>query len=125
MTRNRASAKAAGTWMETQTANYLAAILGDDRIERRAKSGSLDKGDIAGVKTRDGARVVIEVKNTTKLDLGGWINEAEKERKNDGARIGAVVHKRVGKGEQQMGQQYVTMTLLDFALLIKGQETTV
>ncbi|MGO2188236.1 MAG: hypothetical protein ACTH4Y_08320 [Microbacterium gubbeenense] len=121
MTRNRASAKSAGTWMETQTANFLAASLGDDRIERRTKNGSKDRGDIGGVRTRDGVRVVVEVKNTSKLDLGGWMNEVNQECQNDGALIGVVVHKRRGKGEKQMGEQYVTMTLDDLALLLGGR----
>jgi len=121
MTRSLRSAKSAGTWMETQTANYLSAALGDDRIERRTKNGNKDRGDIAGVKTRDGVRVVIEVKNTTKLNLGGWMNEVDKECENDGALIGLVVHKRTGKGEKNMGEQYVTMTLSDLALLLGGR----
>ena len=122
MTRNRASAKKAGTQMETWTANYLAAALGDDRIERRTKNGAKDRGDVANVRTRDGVRVVVEVKNTAKLDLGGWMNEVDKECDNDGALIGVVVHKRRGKGEAQMGEQYVTCTLSDLALLLGGKK---
>lgn len=121
MARNRASAKAAGTWMETQTANYLASALSDDRIERRTKNGSRDRGDISGVKTVDGVRVVLEVKNTVKLDLAGWIKEVDQECQNDGALIGAVIHKRTGKGATQMGEQYVSMTLADLALLLGGR----
>ena len=64
MTRNRASAKKAGTAFETQVAEYLAMKLADIRIERRAKTGAKDRGDIAGVKTVAGGLVVIECKNT-------------------------------------------------------------
>ena len=118
MTRNRASAKAAGTWMETQTAKYLAEALGDDRIERRAKNGAKDRGDVANVRTPDGINVVVEVKNTSKLDLAGWMKEVDKECENAGALIGVCIHKRRGIGEANMGQQYVTMTLSDLALLL-------
>lgn len=83
MTRNIRSAKAAGTWMERITAEFLAARLEDDRIERRTRNGSKDRGDITGVRTPLGGRVVIECKNTVRLDLPGWLREAEAERGND------------------------------------------
>ena len=62
MTRSRRSAKAAGTRFETSIANALATALDDDRIERRARNGSKDRGDIAGVRLHS-QRVVIECKD--------------------------------------------------------------
>lgn len=124
MTRNRASAKKAGTEFEGLVAKFLAASLRDDRIERRAKSGAKDRGDIGGVRTALGSRVVIECKNVATLALGTWVAEAETERGNDDAEVGAVVHKRRGKGSAAMGEQYVTMTLADFAALLGGVRTT-
>lgn len=120
MSRSRSSAKAAGTVMETRTAWYLSEALDDDRIERRAKNGSRDRGDIGAVRTPLGERVCIEVKDVARLDLPGWLREAETERGNDDAAVGVVVHKRRGKGLAQMGEQYVTMSLADFAVLLGG-----
>ena len=118
MRRNRASAKKAGATFERQVADYLAATV-DDRIDRRVKTGANDCGDIAGVRTPWNDRVVIECKNTARMNLGSWINEAETERVNDGAYIGVVVHKRHGKGDP--AQQLVSMTLETFAKLLDGK----
>lgn len=116
--RNRRSAKAAGTALEVLTASGLAVLLGDDRIERRTKNGSKDRGDINGVKTIRGGRVVIEVKDVRTLALPAWLREAETERGNDDAAIGVVVHKR--RGSNVAADQYVTMTLATFAKLLEG-----
>ena len=96
MTRNRKSAKTAGTRFETAIAQYLAEQLDDDRIERRRLGGRLDRGDIAGLR-HHGQRLVIEAK-----DYGGrllpaqWIEEAHVEAGNDSALCGLVVAKRRG-----------------------------
>lgn len=116
MTRTRASAKKAGSSFERQVADYLAATV-DDRIDRRVKSGNQDRGDIGGVRIH-GERVVLECKNTAKINLGTWANEAETERGNDDALAGVVIHKRHGKG--QPADQWVTLTLADFAALLTG-----
>lgn len=118
MVRNRASAKKAGSSFESLVAKFLAVRLGDDRIERRAKTGSKDKGDIGGVRTIRGGRVVIEVKNVSRDNLPAWIREAEVERGNDDAVVGVVVHKARGVGDP--ARQYVSMTLETFALLLEG-----
>lgn len=118
MTRNRASAKKAGTAMESLVANFLAFRLADDRIERRTKTGAHDRGDISGVRTIRGGRVVIECKNTARDNLPAWIREAEIERGNDDAVIGVVAHKKHGSGNP--ADQYVTMTLETFARLLEG-----
>ncbi|KAM9863113.1 hypothetical protein ACI1US_00998 [Leucobacter sp. BZR 635] len=118
MTRNRASAKKAGTAQETLAVNYLARVLSDDRIERRRLSGSKDRGDIAGLRTVDQQRIVAEVKNTAKLALGPWLREAEIERGNDDAAVGVVIHKRHGSAKPE--DQIVSMTLRDFAVLLGG-----
>lgn len=118
MTRTRQSAKKAGTAFERLVADYLANTV-DDRIDRRAKTGAADKGDIAGVRTPWNDKVVLECKNTTRTNLSGWIKEAEQERINDQAYIAAVVHKRTGKATP--ADQYVTMTLENFAKLLDGK----
>ncbi|MGJ4076252.1 hypothetical protein ACN4BX_04125 [Corynebacterium macclintockiae] len=118
MTRTRQTAKKAGAAFERLIADYLAATV-DDRIDRRVKTGAHDRGDITGVRTPWNDRVVIECKNTTRMNLGSWLNEAETERINDGAYIGVVAHKRHGKGAPQ--DQLVTMTLENFAKLLDGK----
>jgi hypothetical protein len=120
MTRSRATAKQAGTKFESDVVRYLRERLGDDRIERRAKSGAKDRGDIAGVRTALGERVVIECKDVARLNLSGWVDEADIERANDDAAVGLVAHKRRGYGPAQMGGTYVTMTLDDVAALLTG-----
>ena len=121
MTRNRASAKKAGTAMETLVATYLANQLGDDRIERRRLTGSKDRGDIAGVRTVMGERVVIEVKDYGgRLEAGAWVNEAAVEAGNDDAPVGVVVAKR--RGTTIPGEQFVLMTLRDFTVLLGAEK---
>lgn len=116
--RSRASAKKAGSSFERTQADWLAARLDDDRIDRRVKHGVKDRGDIAGVRMIRGGRVVIECKNTARLDLPGWLREAEIERGNDDALIGVVMHKK--RGTTDPAEQYVTMTAETFARLIEG-----
>lgn len=117
MTRSRASAKAAGTRTETAVARYLAEHV-DERVERRRLSGSRDRGDIAGLRT-NGRRVVVEVKDCAKLELGAWLTEVEVERGNDDAIAGLVVAKRRGKGDP--GDLLVAMTLADLVALLTGE----
>lgn len=118
--RNNRSAKKAGSSFETLVAAFLAAQLHDDRIERRTRNGAKDRGDVAGVRTIRGGRVVIECKNVATTALPAWLREAEVERGNDDAAIAVVAHKRHGSARPQ--EQYVTMTLATFAHLLQGGE---
>ena len=124
MARSRSSAKQTGSLFESHVAGYLADALDDDRIERRAKNGSKDRGDIGSVRTVTGGRVVIECKDVRAMNLSGWVNEAEAERGNDDAAVGVVAHKRRGFGAKNMGGTYVTMTLADFAVLLGAARET-
>lgn len=117
MARSRASARQAGSRFERQVADHLAAAV-DDRIDRRVKTGSADKGDIGGVRSAHGHRVVIECKDVAVLNLAGWVREAEVERANDSAVAGVVAHKR--RGTALIGAQYVTMTVDDLCALLTG-----
>lgn len=117
MSRTRASARAAGSRFERLVADVLAAHV-DDRIDRRVKNGSKDKGDIGGVRHM-GRRVVIECKDVTRTNLAGWVNEAEVERGNDDALAGLVMHKRRGAGDPL--DQYVTCTVRDIVALLTGE----
>lgn len=118
MSRTRASAKQAGARFERQIADALAEALADDRIDRRVKTGSKDRGDIAGVRIH-GQRVVLEVKDCARMDLPAWTREAHTEAGNDDAMIGVVVHKRHGVGDPM--QQWVSMTVADLVAIITGQ----
>ena len=108
-----------GATFEQDTSDYLAAALGDDRIERRVKHGTNDRGDIAGLRIH-GKRVVVECKNHKRMELAEWVDEAEIERGNDDADYGIVIHKRRGCGKAKFGGNYVTMTLETFAAIAAG-----
>lgn len=119
MTRSRASAKKAGTAFETSIATYLNEQV-DDRIERRARNGAADRGDISGVRTFRKGRVVIEAKDYGgRMEVGAWLTEVDKERGNDDAVVGAVVVKR--RGRTDPGQQIVLMTVADLVGLLTGE----
>ena len=114
--------KTKGTLFEAQAVSYMAERLGDDRIERRALSGTNDRGDVSGLYFR-GKRVVVECKNHRRMELAEWVDEAETERGNDGAEYAVVLHKRKGCGEKNFGGNYVTMTLDTFlAMKVGGRE---
>lgn len=116
MTRNRASAKKAGTSFESLVAAYLAEHV-DDRIERRRLTGSKDRGDLSGIRLH-GQRVAVECKSTSRINLGSWIGEAHTAAGNDDALVGIVCHKRHGKG--RAADQWVTMTLADLVAVMTG-----
>lgn len=116
--RSRRSARAAGTRFERVIADYLAVALDDDRIEKRARTGAKDRGDIAGLRVR-GQRMVVECKDTSRMALPAWTDEAHVEAGNDDALVGVVVHKRHGVGDP--GKQWVSMTVDDFLALLTGQ----
>jgi len=118
MARNRTSAKQAGTRFERTIADTLATALNDDRIDRRPRTGTKDRGDITGIRTHN-QRVVIECKDTATMRLPQWTAEAHIEAGNDDALVGVVVHKRRGVADPMA--QWVTMTLADLVALLTGQ----
>ena len=119
MTRNRQSAKAAGSATERAVADYLAAALEDDRIDRRVKTGAKDRGDIGGVRFMGGRRLVLEVKDCARQSLPEWVGEAHTEAGHDDALVGVVVAKR--RGTRDPGRYWVHMTLDDLLALITGE----
>ena len=116
MSRNRKTAREAGTRFERLIADYLAAHV-DDRVDRRVKTGNKDRGDIGGLRHM-GGRIVGECKNTTRINLGVWAAEAEVERGNDDALAALVFHKRHGRGQPE--DQWVTLTVGDLVALLTG-----
>ena len=117
MTRSRRSAKQAGSATERAVADYLAAALDDDRIDRRVKAGAKDRGDIGGMRIH-GKRMVIEVKDCAKQDLPGWTGQAHLEASNDDALVGVVIAKR--RGTTDPGRYWVHCTVDDLLALITG-----
>lgn len=118
MTRSRATAKQAGARFERVIADCLAEHI-DDRIDRRVKTGAADKGDIGGVRTEFGQRVVVEIKDYGgQVKVGPWLDEAETERINDNAQVGLVVAKRRGISDPL--QQTVIMSVADLVALMTG-----
>jgi len=100
-----------GTRWESAIVDYLTEH-GFPHAERRALTGSQDRGDIAGV-----PGWVLEAKNCARDALGGWIDEATTEQANDGADYAAVWHHRRGKASPADG--FVTMTGASFLRLIR------
>jgi Holliday junction resolvase len=75
-----------------------------------------DVGDLSGIL---GGRIVIQCKNTGKIDLSGALDDAEVQRLNARADYAAVVQKRRGKNASRA---YVIMDLDSFARLLKEIE---
>lgn len=108
-------ATAAGKKFETDLMKHLREQ--DYDVERLRLTGAEDEGDLL-VRVDEGhtRRYVIEAKRTKKLDLAGWVKEAQVERENYCAHRGqavhrtgfVVVHYARGKG---LSQSYVTTTL--------------
>lgn len=105
------AAKKKGTAAESAIVTYLRS-MGFVQAERRSLNGSYDRGDIAGI-----PGVVIEVKNCARQELAAWVAEAELERDNDQASLGAVWHKRRGKGHP--ADWFVTMSGEQFVFLLR------
>ncbi len=121
MTRSRQSAKTAGARFERQIADHLNARL-PGRIDRQPRTGTKDKGDIAGVTTPDGRPIAIECKNVTRTQLAGWIHEAHTEADNLGAAAGIIIHKRHGRSAP--AAQWATMTVADLTAILANKEGT-
>lgn len=110
MTRNRRTARDAGTRFETTIANALG-------VERRTRNGANDRGDIAGVHDAFGHRLVIECKDHGgQIRAGTWLTEAARERANDGAAAALVIAKR--RGTTDPLAQIVICTVADLLTLI-------
>ena len=62
-----------------------------------------------------------ELKNHARLDLSGWLNEAEAERKNGRQPFACVIAKRRG---QNVAASYVVMPLSTFAALLADDVVT-
>ncbi len=98
--------RAKGTSFESSLLPALRTLW--PRAERRALQGSKDKGDFSGTPW------VLEAKNCRRLELAGWMKEAEQECRNAGGAPYAVIHKKRGSTDPM--DQYVTLPLSIFLL---------
>lgn len=112
MTRSRRTAKAAGTAWETAIVTYLRG-RGWPHAERRARTGAHDLGDITGV-----VGVCIEAKNTNRIELANFLDQANDEGANAGAEVAAAWIKRRGKTSPEHG--YVLLEGATFTRLLKA-----
>lgn len=118
MTRNRQSAKKAGTDFENLIADGLAEALGDRNIRRAPRWGSKDKGDIVNVRI-DGHDLVIQTKCVARMSLPSAVAQAKVQAQNANALCGLVIHKRVGTRNPM--DQWVSCTVGDLVALISKQ----
>lgn len=96
------ASKRKGTNWESAIVQYLR-DNGVPHAERRALCGNKDRGDIAGI-----PGIAIEAKSAARIELASWVDEAEKERANDGAQVGLVWVKR--RGRTCPGSGFVILT---------------
>lgn len=104
-------AKQKGTSFESLVVDYLRG-QGWIHVERRALTGTADKGDITGT-----GPLVWECKNHKTLAFSEWLEEAEVERGNADADFGIVVAKRRGRGQAK--DQYAVLTLENMVKLLR------
>ena len=106
------ASKQRGTKWETAIVAFLR-DKGFTHAERRALSGSFDKGDLTGI-----PGLVVEAKHVARTDLSGWLDEAEQERDNAKADVGVVWMKR--RGYTSPGRAYVVMSGDDLVWLLRS-----
>jgi hypothetical protein len=101
------NSRAKGARYERQVELWLSSQFGD-RITRTNRSGfDGEDFDLDGL-------VSIEAKNHAKLDLAGWLAQADRDAGPD--RIPVVLHKR--RGVADVGGHYVTLYARDLAALL-------
>jgi len=104
--------KQKGTLAETAVADYLKQTF--PAVERRALSGSQDKGDIANVPS-----CVVEVKNQRSYKIHEWMKETEAERVNANEELGLLVIKPNGVGVSNVDKWWCVVSLETITALIE------
>ncbi len=99
--------KRKGSGWEAQIVAFLQAS-GWPHAERRVLHGARDLGDVTGI-----LGVVIEGKNTARIELSEWIKEAQAETANAGAEVGVVWAKRRARSSASDG-----FVIMDGATLV-------
>ena len=105
--------KQKGTAWETAVVKYLR-DHGWNLVERRALSGSQDKGDIANLATPRG-QVVVECKAEKAFDLARYLREVRTETENASAWVGVAWVKAPRKSVED---SYILMDPATFLELI-------
>jgi hypothetical protein len=113
------ASKARGTAWETGLVKYLREDgLDADRLRQTGKN---DEGDIA--LRVDSGRFILEAKNTARMNLAGWIGEAQVEAENYAKHRGldvppgfVVAYKR---RNHSTGQSYIITTLEEWLRQIR------
>jgi Holliday junction resolvase len=100
-----------GTSWESRVVEYLREH-GWPHAERRARRGTRDAGDIAGV-----VGVCIEAKNEKRITLAEYVDETQVEKANANATVAACWIKRRGKTSPAHG--YVVMSGQQFIELLR------
>lgn len=109
---NGRSSRNKGASYERQVVAWLRDHGWPAALRTRTPGETQDRGDIAGIP------LVIEAKNHARLDLAGWLDQAEAAGRRANM-PGVVWHKR--RGTTDPGRHYVTMTGDTFnALLLKA-----
>lgn len=98
--------KAKGTAAETAFVKYLRDEWNLPFVERRALSGTGDRGDIAGI-----PGVVLEIKDAEKKKMPEWQSQTLAEMSNDGAYICALIIK-VPRKHRRDWEAWVPLWLL-------------
>jgi hypothetical protein len=116
--------KNVGTAGESAVVRVLIAS-GWPNCERRALTGSQDRGDVAGV-----PGFVIEVKagkaaeTASDAQVVAWLEETETERHNDNAAYGVLVMKKKGVGHENAGRWTAVMWSDAYAHLLGLESST-
>ena len=98
-----------GTAWESAVVEFLR-DHGFPHAERRALSGSLDKGDLTGL-----PGLMVECKAEKSIDLAEYMDEVKVQTSNAGAQLGVAVVKRRNRST---ADAYVVMSLDRFAELL-------
>ena len=106
--------KVRGTRYESALVTYFR-DRGFARAERRALSGTQDKGDLIGISDH----WTFEAKDHQTIDLAGFLDQAKTEALNAGTPNAAAIIKRRRK---PVAESYVVMTLDQFATLLLSGE---
>jgi Holliday junction resolvase len=108
VSRNRAK----GTAAESAVVRFFQTV-GWPHAERRALSGSKDRGDVTGV-----PGICVEVKSAVRLEIPAWLRETEAERINAAADYGVLIIKPKSIGDTRVGQWAAVMPLGDLTRLL-------
>jgi hypothetical protein len=98
-----------GTRAETDVVGW-ARKHGFFKAERLALCGA---GDVGDVRLAEGVMVQVkdgytERKEPTDYQIGQWLDQVDRQRKNGGWDIGLLVHKKYGKADPDMWRWYMT-----------------